>query len=171
MQEMNDQYDETGKSLTLCHGLVRRMVCLRAYSDERFRDTHSPWELSGTYRITCADGAELVIISRFADSLCYGEFGIMGDTTGELTDYDNAYDERVLAYFADMGANLRRDTAGECTLPSVEEAREILRRYDVPRRPLRYFSYIAAEKKRRLFECWKRSSLVVRTEEGWAVRN
>ena len=114
MQEMNDQYDETGKSLTACHGLVRTMVCLRAYSDARFRDTLSPWELSGTYRITCEDGAELVIISRFADSLCYGEFGIMGDTTGELTDYDNAYDERVLAYFADMGANLRRDTAGEC---------------------------------------------------------
>ena len=47
---------------------------------------------------------------------------------------------------------------------------EMRRTYDVPRRPLRYFSYTAAEKKRRLFECWKRSGLVVRTEEGWAVR-
>ena len=51
---------------------------------------------------------------------------------------------RALAYFAQMGASLKRDSEGECNIPStVDEAEKILwgdSGFDVPYEPLKYGS-------------------------------
>lgn len=169
---MDDEIDKTACDLGEYHDGVVAMECLQDYSDEKYRDSRSPWELSGLYRLECFDGAIVWAISLFTEALCYGEFGLMGDSTKELSDYNNGYDERVLAYFAEKGANLRKDRPGRCVLPTIEEAREILARYKVPKKPLRYFSYEAAQNKRRWFEEWKKRGLIEKDDSGsgWHVK-
>lgn len=168
-----EEFDNRCKDLMLYHGRVESMECLHGWCDEIYADTSSPWELSGTYKIKCEDGAELVIISRFTYALCLGSFGIMSDSTKKLTNYDYSRDDRVLAYLASLGAELRRDKPGVCELPEDADAMRIL--YDelmVPFEALKYGSKISLEKSKEWMKKWQTEGMLAQTEDGrWVLED
>lgn len=160
------EYNKGCKELEDYHDGVAEMECIHGWSDERYDGTVSPWELSGTYRLKCFDGAELIIISRFSDALCFGWFGIMNDSTKVLTDYDDGRDNRVVAYLAKMGAELKRDYPHKIELPSAEVAAEEMKGLGVPNRPLWPYGGQGGERKMEWKREWLRRGLVKWTEDG-----
>jgi len=168
-----EEFETRCKELMAVHGRVVSMECIHGWCDEIYADTSSPWELSGTYKIKCEDGAELVIISRFSFALCLGSFGVMSDSTNKLTNYDYARDDRVLAYLAAHGAELRRDKLGKCELPEETDAERIL--YDdlmVPFEALKYGSKTSLEKSKEWMKKWQTEGMLAQMDDGsWVLED
>lgn len=167
---MNDETDKECIDLCAAHGDAKKMECLAAYSDERYKDTHSPWELSGSYRIRYADGADVVIGAIFSYSLTQGNFWFISDSTGKV-DGMFARDNRVLAYIAHCGDALKREVPGECHLDTEEDARDYLRKLEVPEEPLAWGCKTAQENAKKWLANWQMRGMIQFDEEdkSWRI--
>lgn len=159
---MENDYDSECTYLTLVHGRLIDMDCLHPWSDERYEDTHSPFELSGRYRMTFEDGAVVIVGSLYAYALAQGSFWLIRDMTDKV---DSVFvrEDRALAYFAGLGAALKRDEEGGCDLPTDEEADEILYGedgFDVPFEALKYNSETAMKNMDNWVKRWRKCGLV-----------
>ena len=153
------EFDQECVFLDLVHGDVVKVECLRDGSDAVYRGTLNPWLLSGRYKLYFEDGAEVEVGSIYAASLCQGSFWFGRDSTNKI---DSVFvrEDRVLAYMAQRGANLERDKVGEVTLPSAEEAEQILAFLDVPFEPVVAGGKYAQNKAKRWTEDWKQRGLI-----------
>ena len=163
------EYDENCIDLETVHGRLVKMECIRPWSDEVYKDTSSPFNLSGWYKLTFEDGAEVEVGSLYAYALAQGSFWLILDHSGKVTNCVFVREPRALAYFAQMGASLKRDREGECNLPStIAEAEKILwgeDGFDVPYEPLKYGGKAANENMEKWIEDWKKRGLVRMDEE------
>lgn len=124
---MESEFDESCKDLDLYHGKLLKMECIHPWSSESYFEAISPFTLSGWYRLTYEDGAEVEVASVFAYVLARGSFGLVVDYSGKVRGCNYVRDTRALAYLAKMGAGLRRESVGGCKIPeSEEEAERIL---------------------------------------------
>ncbi len=163
------EYDEGCIDLETAHGGLVKMECMQPWSDDVYKDTTSPFNLSGWYKLTFEDGAEVEVASLYAYALAQGSFWLILDHSGKVTNCVFVREPRALAYFAQMGASLKRDSEGECNIPStVDEAEKILwgdSGFDVPYEPLKYGSKDANKNMERWIEDWSQRGLIRKNEE------
>lgn len=160
---MGNDYDNKCIDLTLKHGRLMEMDCLRPWTDEQYENTKSPFELSGMYKMTFEDGAEVIVGSLYAYALAQGSFWFGSDMTGKVNSVVFVREDRALAYFAGLGAALKRDEEGGCDLPTDEEADEILygeNGFDVPFEALKYNSETAMKNMDNWVKRWRKCGLV-----------
>ena len=167
---MAKETDERCIDLDDVHGKLLKMECLRPWTDEVYKNTTSPFNLSGRYKRTFEDGAEVEVGSLYAYALAQGDFWFGRDSTWKVGDCVFVREPRALAYFAQMGAALKRDKEGECILPSsVAEAEQILwgdNGLDVPYEPIKYGCKTADEKMEKWLKDWQQRGLVRWNEEN-----
>lgn len=167
---MAKEIDEGCIDLDDVHGKLLKMECLRPWTDETYEHTTSPFNLSGEYKLTFEDGAEVEVGSLYAFALAQGDFWFGRDSTWKVGNCVFVREPRALAYFAQMGAALKRDKEGECILPSsVAEAEQILwgdNGLDVPYEPIKYGCKTADEKMEKWLKDWQQRGLVRWNEEN-----
>lgn len=159
------EFDKECTDLTSVHGELRKMECLHPWSDERYKNTTSPWDLSGMYKLTFADGAEVTVGSLYSYAITQGSFWFFSDTTDKV-DSVFAREDRALAYFASRAETLVKDSEGNCELPSQADADKILTGLDVPFEALEYGCETAAKNANALAEKWLKQGLVKKAEDG-----
>ena len=163
-------YDQKCVDLDSMHGNLVKMECMHPWSDEVYEDTKSPFYLSGWYRLTFEDGAEVEITCIYAYALAQGSFWFTIDRTHKVSNCVFVREPRALAYFAQMGASLKRDKEGVCVLPSsVAEAEQILwgeSGLDVPYEPLKYGCATASKNMERWVNDWQQRGLIKWNDEG-----
>ena len=163
------EIDEKCIDLDYLHGELQKMECIHPWSDEVYKDTTSPFNLSGMYRLTFADGAEVVVGSLYAYALAQGAFWFILDSTDKTPACIFVREPKALAYFAKMGASLQRDKEGDCAIPSsVAEAEQMLwgeLGLDVPYEPLNYGCSTANKNMERWLKDWQLRGLVRWNEE------
>ena len=159
------EFDQNCADLTLVHGELLAMECLHPWSDERYENTTSPWDLSGMYKLTFADGAEVTVGTLYSYAVTQGSFWYFSDSTKTVNSVF-AREDRALAYFALRADVLTKDREGECALPSQAEADRILADLDVPFEALKYGCKTAAENANALAKKWLKKGLVKKAEDG-----
>jgi hypothetical protein len=167
---MAKEIDEKYVDLESIHGNLVKMECMHPWSDQVYNNTKSPLNLSGWYRLTFEDGAEVEIGSIYAYALAQGSFVFITDSTSQIPDCVFVREPRALAYLAQMGASLKRDKEGECVLPStIAEAEQILwgeSGLDVPYEPLKYGCTTAAQNMDRWMKDWQQRGLIKWNEDN-----
>ena len=171
----NEDIDDKCIDLESVHGELLGMKCIHPWSDEVYKDTKSPFNLSGWYRLTFEDGAKVDVGSLYAYALAQGSFWFISDDSNKVEDVVFVRALKPLAYFARMGASLIRDQEGECSLPtSTAEAENILwgdGGLGVPYEPLKYGSQKSVENMEKWVKDWQQRGLVKWDEEndGWQI--
>lgn len=160
-----NETDPKCTDLTLVHGELQTMECLHPWSDERYENTTNPYDLSGMYKLTFADGAELTVGSLYAYALAQGSFWLIEDPTDKATSVF-VREDRALAYFASKGSILQRDREGLCELPSQSEADAILADFGVPDEALKFGSEEVLKGFDAWGDKWLKQGLVKKDEEG-----
>lgn len=167
---MSKEYDQDCVDLNDVHGELVKMECMHPWSDEVYKDAVSPFNLSGWYKLTFADGAEVEVGSLYAYALAQGSFWLILDHTNKVTDCVFVREPKALAYFAKMGAALKRDKEGECVLPSSEAEAEIILwgedGFDVPFEALESGSPTANKNMERWIKDWQQRGLIKWNEEN-----
>lgn len=167
---MAKEIDERCVDLESIHGNLVKMECMHPWSDEVYNNTKSPFNLSGWYKLTFEDGAEVEVGSIYSVALSQGSFWFIRDSKNQVPDCVFVREPRALAYFAQMGASLKRDKEGECLLPSTEaEAEQILwgdSGLNVPYEPLQYECSTAGKNMERWMKDWQQRGLIKWNEEN-----
>lgn len=172
---MEKRVYENCLDLEAIHGNLVKMECIHPWSDEVYKNTKSPFTLSGWYKLTFEDGAEVEVGSLYATALTQGCFWFIRDSQNKVSDYVFVREPRSLAYFARKGVSLERDKEGECILPStVAEAEQILwgeSGLDVPYEPLRAGCGEVDKNIERWLKDWQQRGLIKRNEEdkSWEI--
>lgn len=172
---MEKEIDEKCVDMDAIHGSLVKMECMHPWSDAVYANTKSPLTLSGWYKMTFEDGAEVEVASIYAAALAQGSFWFIRDSKNQVPDCVFVREPRALAYFAKMGATLKRDAEGECVLPSsVEEAEQILwgsDGFDVPYEALKAGCATASENMEKWIKDWQQRGLIKWNEgnESWEM--
>lgn len=172
---MEKEIDEKCIDLDAIHGNIAKMECIHPWSDEVYENTKSPLNLSGWYRMTFEDGAEVEVGSIYSVALTQGSFWFIRDSLNLVPDCVFVREPRALTYFAQMGASLKRDKEGECILPSsVAEAEQILwgdNGFNVPYEALKYGCKTAGKNMERWLKDWQQRGLIKWSEddEAWEM--
>ena len=166
---MGKEIDEKCIDLDSIHGSLVKMVCMHPWSDEVYANTKSPFNLSGWYKMTFEDGAEVEVGSIYATALAQGSFWFIRDSKNQVPDCVFVREPKALAYFTKMGAVLKRDVEGECVLPStVTEAEQILwgnDGFDVPYEPLKAGCSTVGKNMDRWIKDWQQRGLIKWNDE------
>lgn len=161
---MEREVDDMCKDIEDYHGRLLKMECIHPWSSETYFEAISPFTLSGWYKLTYEDGAEVEIAGVFSYILVRGSFGLIRDHSGKVKGCSYVRDTRALAHIAQMGASLKRETLGECSIPeSVEEAERILwgeGGLGVPYEAVKTEGETFCRNMVRWLEIWKNSGLI-----------
>lgn len=160
------EYEQNCIDLNSIHGNLVKMECIHPWSREEFANATTPFRLSGWYRLTYEDGAEVEVAGIFAYSLAQGDFGFIIDSTNKVQDCIYVRDDRALAYICQMGASLAREKEGLCKIPSQDEAECIIDGFDIPFEALKYGSESACKNLQRWVGEWSRRGLIRWDEEN-----
>lgn len=172
---MEIEIDSRCVDLESIHGNLLKMECLHPWSDEVYVDAKSPSYLSGWYKLTFEDGAEVEIASIYAYALAQGSFWFITDSTHKVSNCIFVREPKALAYLAQMGASLKRDREGECKIPStVAEAEQVLwgeNGLNVPYEALKYGCAAANKNMERWMKDWQQRGLIkwVEEENAWHI--
>lgn len=160
------EYEQNCIDLNSFHGNLVKMECIHPWSREEFANATTPFRLSGWYRLTYEDGAEVEVASIFAYSLAQGDFGFIIDSTNKVQNCIYVRDDRALAYICQMGASLAREKEGLCKIPSQDEAECIIDGFDIPFEALKYGSESACKNLQRWVGEWSQRGLIRWDEEN-----